>query len=375
MQRKITIKRPEAEFSNKDETIQLNDPVQRQMANDSGIDLFGFALLFVRRWKLIVGSVCGVMMLTVFIALSMSNQYRSVATILPSGNVSQMDELKDLAGLGSMNLKNDNSSELYPTILGSGLVRGAVANQRYRFTNDGEPMILMLSEYFKTDNSDELHEALDGATAIAKNKKTGVITIGVETKYPELSQAIVTSYLAELEDFNLHKRRSMARENAIYLARQLEQTRNELAAGEDARERFQKANRNWNATSNPTILKTLSSLRRDIELKSLAYLFLGRELEAAKLEAQKDVPIVQILDRPSLPIEKSGPKRLLMVLFMGAVSFVFVIMFVVGQEAFTMRTAGPDRIAYEELRTEVRANFPRISRLGKREKAGELIDS
>jgi len=146
---------------------------------------------------------------------------------------------------------------------------------------------------------------LDGITNIDLNKKTGVIKISVKTRYPGLSQALLNNILAELENFNMYKRHSSAKESVRYLERELANMEKELKMAEDSLEAFQMANRNWYNTTNPGLLKILSRLKQDVEVKLKTYIFLRSQYETVRLDVQKDIPVVRILDTPSLPVLKS----------------------------------------------------------------------
>lgn len=270
-----------------------------------------------RNRRLIIWSTLAVVILTTAIVLIIPNKYASQASLLPSGAQDKMADLKRLAGFGSLSATDENSSELFPEILRSRSIQDSVLATRFRFSHNAHPYTLRLSEYFDQENPDKLRSALNDITSVALNKKTGVIEISVETKYPELSRQVLASYLSELESFNLLTRRSAARENATYLGRQIEQTRLEMTRAEDELESYQASNRNWLEGSSPDLLKTIARLQREVEIQNKKYLYLTQEYEIAKLDAQKDVPIVRVLDSPSLPVEKSSPKRALIILTLG----------------------------------------------------------
>jgi uncharacterized protein involved in exopolysaccharide biosynthesis len=338
---------------------------------ESEVDLFALTGLFVKRKRWLIAVVGAVMLMTAVITLLLPNMYKSTATILPSGTADKMSGLKELAGLGELAITEENSSELFPVILRSRLISEVVLNREYSFTHHSKPMRMTLAEYFDQDSPDRLRQALANTTSIGLDKKTGVINIAVETKYPEFSRAILNQYLAELETFNLHKRRSQGKDNAQYLARQLKEMQRELEQAEDSLEQFQLVNRDWATSSDPAITKMLSRQQRDIEVKSKTYLFLCQEYEIAKLDAQKDVPIVRILDQPSLPTEKSGPHRRLAVIISGLVSLFVALFFIVVFEALKKRSMGPDKKSYQALTKDLQRTFPRVTRLvtkGEREK-------
>ncbi|MBN2227219.1 MAG: hypothetical protein JW763_07620 [candidate division Zixibacteria bacterium] len=325
-------------------------------AMPSLVDLFGS---FLKRKRLIGGVTLAVMILATVGVYLTPNRYISRASILPSGNVDKMAQLKSLAGFGATGNSDENSSELFPVILRSRQVAEGVLGKSYSFKHDGRLMELSCRSFLGHTNPDVLYDRLQAITSIAVSPSTGVIELEVETIYPGLSQAIARQYIHELEDFNLNKRRSGAGENERYLADQLEMTQLELERAEDSLECFQNANRNWDASSDPAMLKALGRLKRDIQLKSGTYVFLSEQYAAARFDAHKDVPIVRVLDEPSLPSMKSGPRRKTTILLSGVGAFAVMILLLAGIEIIRVRIRENETDAYHILRHDINQAFPK----------------
>jgi uncharacterized protein involved in exopolysaccharide biosynthesis len=325
-----------------------------------GMRLFDLLRLVLSRRRLIVGTTLAAAIVTAAVVLLIPNEYTSVATILPTGKSDKMAELKALAGLTTSMSSDANSSDLFPSVLQSQVVRDAVLKRSYTFDHDGNPLRTKLSDYYDLTNRDKLRAELANNTRVNKDRKTGLITLAFKSKYPELSQQVVTAYLDELETFNLYKRRSNGKENAAYLKQQVTSKREELATAEQALEAFQKVNRDWPTTTNPEILASLARLQREAEVKNQTYLYLTREYEIAKFEAQKDVPIVSILDHPSLPALKSYPKRAMSVVLVTFVAFIAALALVMAGEVFRQIARGKEQDSYERLREELSEDFPRL---------------
>ncbi|RKX24778.1 MAG: hypothetical protein DRP45_07485 [Candidatus Zixiibacteriota bacterium] len=330
------------------------------------IDLVALVRLLLRRRRWIIGvvGVCG--LLAVVVMLATPNVYTSRAVVLPSGKSDKFSALRAMAGItGGLGLDSDNSSALFPTVLQSNLIRDSLLAKRYQFTFESEPMDLSLPEYLGYDDPDRLRRTLSGMTSISSAALTGEINVAVETQYPEFSQALVSEYLDQLENYNLNNRRSEARERVRYLARETEERKQNLTAVEDSLYDFQSCNRNWASTTNPGILRELGRLKRDVEAKTQTYAFLLQEYEVAKLDVQKDVPIVRILDHASLPTRKSGPPRSITVLLTGFLSFVFTVLVIFAIDLVQRVVAGSDKLSVEALSTDLTEAFPRTSRLVK----------
>jgi uncharacterized protein involved in exopolysaccharide biosynthesis len=306
------------------------------------------------------------MLLVSVIMLLTPNVYRSNATILPSGSVDQLGGLKSLAGLTGMLPTDENSSQLFPVVLQSRAVRDAVLDATYSFSHDGEQKVMSLSEYFDTKDPDELRLQLGRATSISVSKQTGVIELMVETENAGLSQAVAAQYLKELEYHNLHRRRSEARERVDYLSRELPHRTEELQAAEDALSAFRQNNSNWAATTDPELLKLLGRLERDVSTKERTVSYLSQELEAARLDAQKDIPVVRVLDQPVVPTQKAGPRRTLTVLVTGMIVMMLSVALVLAFELMIKPKTTSGRRQYEAFQNNLSGAFPRVRRLAKR---------
>ncbi len=333
------------------------DPVEFDNNQNSQIDLFTVAGYFLKHKRLIAVAVFLVMVLAAVITLTQPKTYTSRASILPSGKADKLDKLKELAGLGGSS-GDENSSALFPVILRSNLMLDAVIDKQYSFQRDGETVTGTLKDYFQSQNSDLLRRSLVGMTNINEDVGTGVIYISVISDSPRFSQVILQSYLDELEAYNLEKRRSRAKENVFYLERELKTGADKLAQAEDNLETYQMANRDWDITTDPEIIMSLLRLQRDIEAKTKMYAFLLQQYEAAKLDAQKDTPIVCILDSPSLPTIKSGPHTVSTVLVSGLVALICMVLIVIAYESLKRLSRGPERESFETFRENLTEAFP-----------------
>jgi uncharacterized protein involved in exopolysaccharide biosynthesis len=337
----------------------------------AAIDLFVLGTAVVRRRRTIIMSTITLMVIAALITLVLPNTYTSSASLLPTGKVDRMAELKQLAGLSTGTAAAEGTSELFPVILGSSTVRDGVLARTFTIDQDGGATTVTLSDYFGNDNKEELRRQLAGITSIDSDPVTGVIDVAVTTKEPALSQAILGAYLEELENFNLHKRSSEARERAEYLTRELDERRAGLASAEDRLGDFQSANRDWAQTSDPEVLKHLGRLQRDVQVRTQTVLYLSQELEIARLDLQRDVPLVSALDEPSLPLKKSGPKRAIIVLVVGLTSLLAGVFYFASLEALAISSRAHGQEAQKEFTSVVaEAISPltrTVSRLRRRE--------
>lgn len=329
----------------------------------SQIDLLELARLVLRRRRWVV-SICSlVVAATTTYMLLQPNLYTSKAMILPSGGGTNYSSLRAFMGMAAgMDQSDENSSSLFPVIIGSDLVVKAVLEKDYWFKADNQFEMISLPEYFNLEDPDKLKKALRTATSVSTDARTSEMTVSVETTSPGLSQAVLKEYLAQLEAFNLHKRRSQAKENQRYLEDQLSASAKVLLTAEEELTAFREANRNWATTSTPKILTHSMRLVREVELRSRAHLILQEQYELAKLEAQKDIPIVRILDQPSLPTQKSGPFRRNIIILSGLISFGLTILGIFIIDLVQQAVRGNNRQGFDQLCSELAEAFPRSAR-------------
>ena len=106
----------------------------------------------------------------------------------------------------------------------------------------------------------------------------------------------------------------------------------------------------------------ISSLKRDVEIKKQKYVYLSQEYQIANLDVQKDMPIVRILDAPSLPLLKSGPKRRLITILSFMVSFMGVLLAIVTIEYLKTKSVGIEKESYENFCEELKT-IPLVNRV------------
>ena len=319
--------------------------------------------LIVRRGGLLTAACVAAAAVTAIVMIFSPNYYVSSASILPSGKVDNMSALKEAVGISSSANMDENSSALFPVVLQSRVVADSILARSYAIDVDGRSLTIDPAAYFGATDPDELRQALSVATAITVEKKTGDIHIAVETRYPKLSQALVQAYIDELEDFNMNRRKSVGHLNARYLAAQVEKVRNTLRMADDSLADFRRHNADWAGSTNAEVVADLTRFQREVEVKTSTYIYLQQQLEMARIDEQKDVPIVRILDTPSLPTLKSRPQRVLSVLLAGLTAFLLTTLFVLVREYLRRESAGSAAMAFAGLKADIGQHIPGASRM------------
>ena len=81
---------------------------------------------------------------------------------------------------------------------------------------------------------------------------------------------------------------------------------------------------------------------RDLKYHETLYEFLGKQLEAARLDEAKDAIVVQVVDKAVTPEKKSGPQRMLIVSVTAIVAFLLSCWWVLLRQAIRRKEEDPD---------------------------------
>jgi uncharacterized protein involved in exopolysaccharide biosynthesis len=276
---------------------------------------------------------------SVLVALLLPAQYTAKVVLLPSGKQDKMGMLSGLASSLGFDLSGttsglESSSLLYPEILKSRLIGEAVLSNRYRYTHKQKPVEQTLVQYLKAKNLERGLKKLAARRKIEMDVKTGIIILTVTTGNRELSALVANQFVAELERYNRERRKTKALNNQENLERRLDTVKVELAHSEGALEAFLEKNRNFAFSDDPELNRELAGLKRETTIKNEIYATLTQQYELAKIETQKEIPIVQVLDAAVPPLKKSSPQRTVIVLTVTFFAFTFGSLWIFARDLF-----------------------------------------
>ncbi|MDP1832907.1 MAG: hypothetical protein Q8K67_12670 [Geothrix sp.] len=263
-----------------------------------------------------VGLAAG--LLTALVTLTLPNQYKSEARLLPA-------DARSGGGLGAaaaaaaavgVSIPGQESADAaYVDILKSRSLREALLQTRFTFQvrtwyfGAEQARQQTLYEYLGKKNLDRAVKALNERISITRDLKTKLLTVAVETESPQLSQQVAQRLVRLLDEFVVSKAQTRGGAKAAFSAKRLAEAREEMAEAEGAFRAYLEGNRNYLMSPDPAV--RLKGLRLDSELKLRTQIVttLAIAREQALLEEKNDMPILNVLDAGNLPIEKNGPGR------------------------------------------------------------------
>lgn len=177
----------------------------------------------------------------------------------------------------------------------------------------------LLGEIFKKiigDNSNAL------LTVSQKDKKISIISVEVSTEDELFSKGLTESIVKEVSEFYIATKSKKARNNVAILQKQADSVRNEL---NNAISGVAQSNDNtFNLNPSLNIKRTTSTKKQvDVQANTAILTQLVTNLEMAKVTLLKETPLIQVIDRPILPLKKEKIGRLKS-LFVGA--FLFALL-------------------------------------------------
>ena len=130
--------------------------------------------------------------------------------------------------------------------------------------------------------------------------------LSVSTNEPKFSKELADLVLVELDLLNRQFKRKSVDEKTLFINNRISSVKKELSTSELKLKEFNEKNRQ---ISSPSLMLEQERLERDLEVQKDVYLTLKQQLELAKIEEIEQVTVVQILDYPKIPLQRSNNNK------------------------------------------------------------------
>ncbi len=168
-------------------------------------------------------------------------------------------------------------------------------------------------------------------TIAQKDKKVSIISLTVKTENELFSKLFCEQLLKETSDFYIETKSKKSRLNVDILQRQADSIRAELNSAITGVAAATDNVYNLNPAFN---VRSVPSKRRQVDVQANTAILtqLVAQLELSKVSLRKETPLVQLIDRPILPLEKDKVGRLKSLILGGFLAgFLTVLYLVFGQ--------------------------------------------
>ena len=176
-----------------------------------------------------------------------------------------------------------------------------------------------------TEQDKDLFEFLAQVVSIEVDDQQGLVSIRVE-----LADRMVAAQLAQaatdlLQSNIIAFKSQSARNNLDFIERQYESKRQEFEEIQDSIAIFKDQNLNITST---LYQNQLTRLESQFTVISSVFQELAGQVEQAKIQVNKDTPIFTIIEPVSVPLERSKPKRTMMVIIWTFLGGLFSVIWV-----------------------------------------------
>lgn len=289
---------------------------QPQSTNFSTTDVI-LANIIQQAWKRRIHIVMFVGMTTFFsagIVYFVPNKYIAEVTILPEldkNKLTRFSGLSDLDGVAGLNVGEALMTKLYPMIIKSARILREVIYKKYKTTS--MPDSLSLIQFWNIDKGTEAEKfewalkRLQTAMEVEFDGRLGTLRLRIEMEDSTLAADVANSITNELDLYTRTKRRTSVTVQREFIEQRLAEVGQTLRAVEDSIKTFREKNRR--IIDSPQLLMEQGRLERAVQINSTVFIELKKQIEIAKIEEIKNIPIVNILDPARVPVQKSSPHR------------------------------------------------------------------
>ena len=199
--------------------------------------------------------------------------------------------------------------------------------------------LLKLIKYPDEDLDDEIdfeRLLLEGVDAfiktieISENIETSIVTVSVEASEPKLAADIAKALILELD---LHQKKFQTEQivkKRIFIEERIKEVKINLVKSEEELKDFREQNRNY--SDSPSLLLEFERILRELEVQKQLYITLKREYEMTQIKEVEDSDIFHILDEPEIPLNKTRPKKKLIVVLATFFSFSLGVLLVITED-------------------------------------------
>lgn len=350
---------------------------QHHTSNDE-IDLISLAKTIWDERKTIIISVIISAIIGVTIALFSPKEYTASTTIIPqvSNGTSKLGGLSSLAAMAGFNLDmGSNSAELspmiYPQILTSIPFQLEIMNTQFNFPGIEKPISLfqyyteikkpgffvLTKKYtiglpgtiiktlnlsssttntpttngliYLTEEQNQICKFLEESISLEVNDKDGYLTLSSRFYNAKLAAQITEKALQLLQQYITAFKIKKASAQLKFIEERYTVNKIEFEEAQAVLADFRDHNRNVTSARTRTQEERLQS---EYQLAFDVYSGLAQQLEQAQIKVKEDTPVFSIIKPVTIPVEKSKPKRALILVIWIFLGGIFGIGWIFGKQ-------------------------------------------
>ena len=170
-----------------------------------------------------------------------------------------------------------------------------------------------------------------------KDKKVSIITVEVNATHEMFSKSFAENLVANVAEFYIETKSKKAKNNVAILQRQADSIRNELNMAITGVAITSDNTFNLNPALN---VNRIPSTKKQIDVQANTAILtqLVTNLEMAKVTLLRETPLIQLIDRPTLPLKKDKPSKAKFLMMGGLLAGILSLIYLIVKEILKQLT-------------------------------------
>ena len=196
--------------------------------------------------------------------------------------------------------------------------------------------------------------------AVLTSTKSGIVTLIVTDKDPQIAAQVTMNILRELDSYSSSSRKEQAVAERKFVEGLVAEARQKLDDAEQQLASFRQQNRDFETS--PQLKIRDDELTRDADLAQQEYASLEDSYQQARIEEVRNLSAIRVVEYPDVPVvpqRREAARTTLIGLMTGLLAGI-VIAFLRQRVAEKKRAADPALDEYSEARRELSADARRV---------------
>ena len=282
------------------------------------LEEFDMRAFFQNMWKsrlAVVVITATVTLLAAAYSMTLTPIYTARVTILPQQQSSSSSgifgQVMGMTGLG-LSGASDSHEDLYARILTSDRILDTTISRTWK--TSGQDATLFDVFNISADPASHVGALqLKGilrsqVISFSRDKLTGYMELRISVpNEPELAAELANFLITQLEQYNQSFKRNKATAQRQFIEDRVGEHKAALEEVENKLTNFIKSNRTYN--SSPVLVLEFNRLNREVQAFTSVWVELRKQLEVAKIDENKEMVSLDVLDMATAPIQRSSPNR------------------------------------------------------------------
>ncbi len=311
--------------------------------NPAGILPKLFSLIREKRKTLLFMSVSIFLASFVYFQFIADPIYTAKASVIPTG-----DSGGDFSGLTgaaaqiglSFPVANESIAwdELFFEILRSDGIKRKLLNTEFQLkkSQPAQPLRQLLLNHLDLENKPSeigeirINNYLKKRIRVTKTRFSPLIHIQMDAHDPLLASIMINTLVQLSNKMQVDIKTRQMGQKRQFIEERIVEVKKELSQAESGLKNFRERNRRPNKS--PSLLLEESRLMRDVTLQNNLYLTLQTQFEEAKIEEVERTPMVEIVDEPVPPLDKTSPRVIMSTILTTFLGIVFIFFIIISKE-------------------------------------------